>query len=147
MENLPARIVSKIHVDNAGCWLWTASKDRGGYGHIKWGGKLVRAHRLVYSLLVGDPGPQLDHRCFNRACVNPEHLRSVVNKENAEHRKGANRGSASGVRNVSVHVSTGNWHVRVRHNGVTYSGGVFADIDDADCAARALREKLFTHAD
>jgi hypothetical protein len=90
VTQLPDRIARKIHVDPSGCWLWTASRDRGGYGHVGWEGKVVTAHRLVYRLLVGPiPGDSpLDHLCRVRHCVNPEHLEPVTNRENS--RRGAN---------------------------------------------------------
>jgi hypothetical protein len=68
-----------------GCWLWTGAivKDpRGGYGKLKVAGRVVRAHRHVYALLVGPPPPLLDHLCRQRACCNPGHLQSSTVREN-----------------------------------------------------------------
>ncbi len=64
-------------VDTAGpCWLWTASKDSGGYGTIGSGGKIRKAHRVSWEMHRG-PIPKglcVLHRCDVRGCVNPEHL-------------------------------------------------------------------------
>jgi hypothetical protein len=71
-----------------GCWIWTASKTTGGYGQIiVMRGKRgfpVPAHRMSWELLRGPipDGLCIDHRCRNRACVNPDHLEPVTNEEN-----------------------------------------------------------------
>lgn len=79
-QNLPPRMSNKVIVSQHGCWIWTASRDRRGYGRFD--RKL--AHRTAYQLLVGDipDGLELDHLCRTPACVNPEHLEPVTHAEN-----------------------------------------------------------------
>jgi hypothetical protein len=74
----------------AGCWEWTGSLFRNGYGQFGSRSKGCRkgldvlAHRIAYALVVGQipAGLQLDHLCRNRACVRPEHLEPVTRREN-----------------------------------------------------------------
>lgn len=84
LDQLPERLASKVNIDETGCWLWTACVYPGGYGMYRHNGKLQRAHRVVYTLLVGEipSGLQLDHLCRVRHCVNPEHLEPVTQREN-----------------------------------------------------------------
>ena len=83
--------------DPEACWEWMAARSRSGYGVFWLDGKLRYAHRVSYESINGSipDGLQLDHLCRNRACVNPDHLEPVSNRENAI--RGLT-GSASGAR-------------------------------------------------
>lgn len=75
------RLVAKIVLDKeSGCFLWTASLDKHGYGQFRFRGTTFRAHRAAYILLKGEilGGLDLDHLCRNPRCVNPEHLEPVA---------------------------------------------------------------------
>ena len=66
--------------------MWTGARDTRGYGQI-WSrslGKHLRAHRVVWEILVGPipNGLTLDHLCRIPGCVRPDHLRAVSQKEN-----------------------------------------------------------------
>jgi hypothetical protein len=66
------------------CWLWKAALTRGGYGQFAIAKQPRRAHRIAYSLVNGAIPDELeiDHRCFVRACVKPDHLQVVTRQTN-----------------------------------------------------------------
>lgn len=75
---------SKIERSNE-CWNWTAHIAVTGYGMFQASGSQpVYAHRFSYELYVGPipDGLTIDHLCFNRKCVNPQHLEPVSLAEN-----------------------------------------------------------------
>jgi HNH endonuclease len=76
----PEEIQALVLVDGNGCWLWTGSVDRYGYGRHR--GR--RAHIESYEAHVGPvpKGLHLDHLCRVTFCVNPEHLEPVTPAEN-----------------------------------------------------------------
>lgn len=141
-------------VDQSGeCWLWTAGRDKQGYGRfgLRVGGRAtsVLAHRLSFQIANGYlcRALQVDHRCHVEACVNPAHLRLTTSKQNTEHRSKAKIHSSSGVRGVYWHKHTKQWAVRVGHNRQQHHIGYFRSIPEAEQAAIAARNKFFTHND
>jgi hypothetical protein len=73
--------------DDDACWMWTAARNKDGYGVLAVGGRgegNVLAHRYSYVLAHGliPDGLVLDHLCRDPACVNPAHLEAVTNREN-----------------------------------------------------------------
>lgn len=79
------------------CWEWQGPQTPNGYGKHKAGpGKPERViHRILWEHHNDQPVPdglQLDHRCFNRVCCNPEHLEPVTASENTKRQRHYNRG-------------------------------------------------------
>lgn len=80
-----SRFLGKFDRPAGGCWIWTAGRNRDGYGCFCIGNSRNRlAHRLSYEFFIGPipDGLCLDHLCRNRGCVNPEHLEPVTHLEN-----------------------------------------------------------------
>lgn len=90
-------------VDKSGdCWLWTARRDKDGYGGISIGSKNFRAHRIAYELTFGaiPKGLIVCHHCDNPPCCNPSHLFLGTQQDNSTDRVKKGR-AASGDRNGS----------------------------------------------
>jgi hypothetical protein len=84
-NKLRERFLAKVDMSvPEACWPWTAAKTSCGYGKIGVAGRTRPAHRVSYELFVGPipEGLTLDHLCRNPACVNPEHLEPVTQREN-----------------------------------------------------------------
>ena len=67
------------------CWECLAYRDRDGYGRFRpTKGTFAKSHRYAWESLVGPipAGLELDHRCRNRGCCNPDHLEVVTHREN-----------------------------------------------------------------
>lgn len=107
------RIQKGVKVNDHGCWVWTGSLDRNGYGRFKatiCGRKRnFSAHRAAWLCLRGSiPYPLIpDHLCRNRACCNPEHMELVSNSVNVlrgDHsRKKGRSGRRAGVPGCGKH--------------------------------------------
>lgn len=78
------RIKGKYVVTESGCWEWQGAFNGDGY-------PVVASYRLnlrVHRLMMQGYGPipnhlSVCHNCFNKKCINPEHLRLDDNKGNA----------------------------------------------------------------
>lgn len=71
---LEAYFWSRVAIGD-GCWLWTAGKEKHGYGIFEFEECPYLAHRVAYFLKHGDlrDGCVL-HSCDIPACVRPDHL-------------------------------------------------------------------------
>lgn len=73
------------HVD--GHWLWPVTNWAGypkGTIGVRPNRKTVALHRWIYEQLIGPipDGLEIDHKCRQRNCINPDHLEPVTSSEN-----------------------------------------------------------------
>lgn len=129
------------------CWLWQAYLSPDGYGGFRDEHGQTRAHRYCYLTLVGplEPGEEVDHRCRNKSCVNPRHLRPASSKQNKENVGNVRANNSSGYRGVYWSRRYKRWQVEVLHHGKKHYGGRYVDIEEANSVAILLRNTLFTH--
>lgn len=75
-QSLEDNFWSNVDTTSDGCWLWSGSVGRNGYGKLNYKYKTLSAHRVAFSLLVGEipDGLIVLHKCDNKHCVRPDHL-------------------------------------------------------------------------
>ncbi|WP_085099933.1 HNH endonuclease [Mycobacterium paraense] len=139
------------NLEKTPCWLWTGATIK-GYGQFHFdGGRYVHRFSFARTFPMFWPGFleqfQIDHRCHNKACVRPDHLRPVTNKQNQENYSGPQRNSRSGVRGVWWDKHHQKWCAKVVHNGKNNNVGYFTDLAEAEAAVIAKRNELHTYND
>ena len=125
------------------CWVWLGNKNSKGYGKIRWEGKGTFAHRVSYEITFGaiPKGMQLDHKCHNPACVNPNHLRIASNADN-QHNVGLKQNNTSGYKGVSFNKKLNKWVASIRSNLENHYLGYFATPEEAHLAYCEAAKRL-----
>ena len=124
----------------SGCIVWTGSVDHDGYGKAWHGGKPHYAHRLAWEVECGPipDGMIVDHMCYERSCVNTEHMRLTTQANNARNRSGPNLDRAL-PRGVTQGRPGGRYSAKVGDEHL----GTFDTEEEAALAAAERRAELY----
>lgn len=96
-QSIHAKVMDRIEkvphsTLEAPCWIWTGPSSGcgrgGGYPRMCLDGQTVAVHKVMFVNEHGFvPGKkQIDHKCRNRMCVNPDHLEMVTHLQNQKRR-------------------------------------------------------------
>ena len=111
----------KYTINDAGCWIWTGSFFKDGYGQMKRHGKNLKAHRVFYAEYNGaiPDGLCVLHKCDTPACVNPAHLWAGTDIDNIHDRDTKDRCYKTSVPQLAASI---NIRKLARDLGVAESG-------------------------
>lgn len=118
-----------------------ATKLLNGYLAVQVDGRLLLVHRILFKMRHGYEPPVIDHADGRKLNNSDENLRPCTIQQNSWNAKGR-RGSATGVKNVSLCGRTGLYVVRFRVGDKSYYGGKHKDLEVATDAADTLRKRL-----
>ena len=95
------------------CWEWQAHIHHTGYGAFGMNNASVFAHRVSWALAFGDiPGNMVVmHRCHNKPCVNPGHLRLGTQADNARDGTKNQKLSIPDVEHIRVLLKLSIWNM------------------------------------
>jgi hypothetical protein len=99
-------------VDKSGgedaCWIWMGYRLPSGYGQVSHKDRTRYAHRVSFEIAFGiiPDGLLVCHKCDNPGCVNPNHLFSGSNLDNANDRDRKKRRTALNGEKATSHKLT-----------------------------------------
>ena len=135
---------------NSGCWLWMGALTRGGYGHLRYGKAMRRAHIVAYMEHVGEvrEGDFVLHSCDNPACVNPDHLFLGDDQANRSDMARKGRGTKSRVGMpfgacLDTSCKSERYRSTVKFHGRQVSLGSFPTAKEASDVALAFKQSAY----
>lgn len=126
------------------CVVWTGPLESSGYGRISVNGRVVPVHRYAWERERGPipDGMLVDHRCFERSCVEVSHLRLATPRQNQQNRSGANAGRKHDLPRGVTRNGRG-YAARIVLNGAKHYLGTFGTVEEASAAAAEGRRIHF----
>lgn len=85
-KQMMTKLESFRRITPEGCWIWTGSKYKSGYGRVWYKGTQWLVHRLSLFLFKPEEFREsylVNHKCNITSCFNPDHLYSGDYSENA----------------------------------------------------------------
>lgn len=114
---------------------WTL--DSSGYCSGVINGEYTRFHRALLSKYQDIEGFLVDHKNGDRDDCRKRNLRKVTYAQNNQNTQLEPRGNY--LHKGVYHTKSGKWCVQIRHDGVVYNLGTYADFDEA-CRVREEEE-------
>lgn len=116
-----------------------------GYIMLNVGGKLHRAHRVIWLMVHGHwPENTIDHVNRVRSDNRLVNLREATRRENQQNHP-VRTDNKSGHRGVFWHHTANLWWAYINHAGKRTTVGYFKDKDDAIAARKAAEQHMYTH--
>lgn len=127
------------------CWIWTGTIKKNGYGDWMLWGRHVYPHRFAWALENGCIPHRgiIDHRCWNRRCARPSHIRLTDKSGNGHNRAGLASSNKTGYRNVESSHNGRTFCVRLKVNGKRIYIGSYPSAEEANTAAIAARREHY----
>lgn len=93
--------------DDKSCWPWRRYVGKFGYGETRFGGRVMKAHRIAFLFANGFLPEAVCHSCDNPPCCNPSHLfagtKSMNNADrHAKGRSAGPKGEAHAAHKITV---------------------------------------------
>ena len=125
------------------CWSAAGGNGKPGrYAARRSGGRIVYLHRLV---MVAPPRVQVDHVNGDTFDCRRDTLRLVTHQQNIQNRRGPNRNSSTGVRNVSYDKSKRLYVVSLMVDRRHVFCGRYKTVEQAARVAEESRRRLMPY--